>query len=235
MSRIIIRNLILIIELICLSLLLFSCSDDSNLNTESIIIAPSNYPTHTNINTTIFWIGELADSSNAFIANDVSAWDGKWKEHYGGTDDPNNRNGYYPQSFTPKQNPFYFALPYNDINTTGIRKQNALSVVYWGSEKTWGQNESLCKNRWIKIIKGNLIAYAQWEDVGPFETDDNNYVFGSELPRNTFNGTGLDVSPAVRDFLGITGLDKVSWQFVAFVDVPEGPWKNIITSSQIEY
>jgi len=218
-----------------MTLIFFGCSEDTISDPKTIPLVPSNYPIHNNIMTTVFWVGEAADSSNAYIANDASAWDGKWKEHYGGTDDPNNRNGYYPQSFTPKQNPFYFALPYNDVDTTGLRKLNALTVVYWGSEKNWVQNESLCKNRWIKIIKGNLIAYAQWEDVGPFETDDSRYVFGSEQPKNTFNGTGLDVSPAVRDYLGLTGFDKVSWQFIEFVDVPDGPWKNIITSSQIEY
>lgn len=32
----------------------------------------------------------------------------------------------------------------------------------------------------------------------------------------------MDVSPAVRDYLGLSGIDKVDWQFVEFEDVPEG-------------
>jgi len=229
------KFLSLILSICCMSLIFFDCSEDTISDSKTIVLDPSKYTVHNNIMTTVFWIGETADSSNAFIANDASAWDGKWKEHYGGIDDPDNRNGYYPKDFTPKENPFYFALPYNDIDTTGERKQNAFDIVFWASEKSWGQNESMCKNRWIKIIKGSKTAFAQWEDVGPFNIDDYNYVFGNEQPQNKFNNAGLDVSPAVKDFLGLTGLDSVSWQFVDFKDVSDGPWKNIITSSQIEY
>ena len=35
------------------------------------------------------------------------------------------------------------------------------------------------KNRWIRIVKNEKIAYAQWEDVGPFNTDDKDYAFGT--------------------------------------------------------
>ena len=216
-------------------LFILSCSVKTVTPIETLILAPSIYPLHSDITATIFWIGEAADASNDFIANDVSSWDGHWKDHYGGLDDPNNRKGYYPSSFTPKENPFYFALPYNDIDSTGIRKQNAYTKVYWAGEKNWGQNESMCKNRWIQIIKGNKVAFAQWEDVGPFETDDSQYVFGSGLPVNKFNNAGLDLSPAVKDYLGLTGIDKVSWQFVEYKNVPDGPWKIIITTSQIQY
>jgi len=94
--------------------------------------------------------------------------------------------------------------------------------------------ESVCKNRWIKITKGSKVAYAQWEDVGPFEEDDFNYVFGNSLLKNKINNNaGLDVSPAVRDYLNLQDIDSVNWQFVNFSDVPEGPWKTTITSSQI--
>jgi hypothetical protein len=36
---------------------------------------------------------------------------------------------------------------------------------------------------------------------------------------------GLDVSPAVRDYIGMRGgKDVTSWRFVEFRDVPPGPW-----------
>ncbi len=191
----------------------------------------ASYPLHKNITVTIFWIGEGATNENAFISNVQSAWDEKWLEHYGGVDDPYNRIGYFPEGFIPRENPFYFALPYNDFDENG-RKESAYKRVYWAGEKIWASDESMCKNRWIRIIKQGKVAYAQWEDVGPFETDDVDYVFGEAPPKNHFNNNaGLDVSPAVKDYLGLSGMDKVDWQFVNSEDVPDGPWKEIVTTS----
>lgn len=147
-------------------------------------------------------------------------------------DDPTNRNGYYPAKFKPKENPFYCALPYNDFTADGYRKTNVYRI-YWWRTKNWGPLESWCKNRWIRITKGARTAYAQWEDVGPGESDDINYVFGTSRPRNRGNHAGLDVSPAVRDYLGLSDLDTVSWQFVDASAVPAGPWSVITTTSQI--
>jgi hypothetical protein len=182
------------------------------------------YPLHKDITVTIFWIGEEGSNENAYIPNAQSAWDSNWKDHYGGIDDPYNRIGFYPKNFTPKENPFYFALPYNDFDENGNRKLNESFC------------EKICKNRWIKIIDGNKIAYAQWEDVGPFEENDSDYVFGKSKPKNNINNNaGLDVSPAVRDYLGLNDTDVIDWQFVEFKDVPKGPWNEIITSSQISW
>lgn len=193
------------------------------------------YPPHKDITVTIFWVGEEASKENNNISNIQSAWDSKWQEHFGGVDDPKNRNGYYPENFVPKENPFYFALPYNDLDENGERKNSAKKVVYWADEKKeWRNNESMCKNRWIKITKGERTAFAQWQDVGPFGADDAGYVFGNSEPKNKTNhSTGLDVSPAVRDYLSLSDIDKVSWQFVDEKYVPEGPWKEIITNRQL--
>ena len=73
------------------------------------------YPLHENITATVFWIGEPGSEENGYIPNNSSAWDDLWLQHYGGVDDPSNRNGYFPANFTPKENPFYIALPYNDF------------------------------------------------------------------------------------------------------------------------
>lgn len=189
------------------------------------------YPVHENIITSVFWAGEHANNSNDFISNKASAWDVNWMENFGGEDHPKNRNGYHPEGFTPKENPFYFALPYNDFEDNGDRKAQAYDVVYWSRDKEWSVSESILKNRWIKITSKGLNAYAQWEDVGPFEEDDSGYVFGKAAPRNkTKSAAGLDVSPAVKDYLNLSGIDTVNWQFVSESNVPDGPWKEIVTT-----
>ena len=65
--------------------------------------------------TTLFWVGEPADSENNFIPNDASYWDKDWQTNYGGFDDPEHRNGHWPADFRPKENPFYAALPYGEF------------------------------------------------------------------------------------------------------------------------
>lgn len=182
---------------------------------------------HHNIVTTIFWVGEAADASNAHISNAQSAWDGNWQANFGGYDDPNSRNGYYPAGFVPRENPFYFALPYNDLAPNGSRKASAGNCPNRSNSISW------CKNAWIKISYGGKVAYAQWEDVGPMQEDDTQYVFGGGTPASTWGAkAGLDVSPAVRDYLGLTGVNRTSWSFVPASAVPAGPWRNIVTTGQ---
>jgi hypothetical protein len=192
----------------------------------------NNLSFHENIVSTIFWVGEGRTEDNGYIQNESSAWDDQWMAHYGGIDDPDNRNGYYPAEFIPKENPFYFALPYNDFRV-GIRKFKS-RLIPWAGEKEWDSSESMCKNRWVQISKGGKTAYAQWEDVGPFLSDDFDYVFGESAPRNMFkSGAGIDVSPAVATYLGLQDVDVVNWRFVDAAEVPNGPWLEIITTSQI--
>jgi hypothetical protein len=198
--------------------------------------ASQKYFLHKNITSTIFWVGEKASDANKDISNSPSAWDEKWKKHFGGTDTSQKRNGFYPAGFVPKENPFYVALPFNDFDRNGKRKANLQAIIPWVGAKQYSDNESICKNRWVKIAKAGKIAYAQWEDVGPFKENDEAYVFGSVAPASKTNkNSGIDVSPAVRDFLGLDGIDKVDWQFAEASDVPDGPWKNIITTSQIDW
>jgi len=40
-------------------------------------------------------------------------------------------------------------------------------------------------------------------------------------------GAGLDVSPAVRDYLGLQETDVTDWKFVEFSEVPRGPWSRL--------
>jgi hypothetical protein len=183
------------------------------------------YPWKKDIVTTVFWIGEQPSGNNP-VPNQSSSWDKSWSKNYGGFDDPNpaHRSAYIPVKFTPRQNPFYCALPYNDKASTGHRPE-APQVVPWFKEAYQGPAVSVCKGRWIAIRKGNKVVYAQWEDAGPFRTDHWQYVFGSERPKPNLNkGAGLDVSPAVRDYLGLQPTDVTDWKFVDFSEVPLGPW-----------
>ena len=183
------------------------------------------YPWKQQIVTTVFWIGEETTARNP-VPNQSSSWDKNWSRSYGGFDNPDRvrRAGYIPAAFTPRQNPFYCALPYNDKASTGHRPE-APQVVPWFKEVYQGPAVSTCKGRWVAIRKGNRVAYAQWEDAGPFRTDHWQYVFGNERPKPNLNkGAGLDVSPAVRDFLQLADTDVTDWRFVDFEEVPRGPW-----------
>ena len=98
----------------------------------------------------------------------------------------------------------------------------------WFKEAYQGPTVSTCKDRWVAIHKANRTVYAQWEDAGPFRTDHWQYVFGNERPKPNLNrGAGLDVSPAVRDYLGLKETDVTDWRFVDFREVPRGPWSNL--------
>jgi hypothetical protein len=211
-------------------------SDESNVGVESLAFAPTRLRSapgegsswKQQIVTTIFWIGERPSENNP-VPNRASSWDKEWSKSYGGFDDPNpaRRRDYIPATFTPRQNPFYCALPYNDKAASGHRPE-ASRVVPWFNEAYQGPAVSVCKDRWIAIRKGNKVAYAQWEDAGPFRTDHWQYVFGNERPKPNLNkGAGLDVSPAVRDYLGLNETDVTDWHFVDFKDVPRGPWSKL--------
>lgn len=142
---------------------------------------------------------------------------------YGGVDDPVRRNGYEPTRFRPHQNPFYVALPYRDMHG-GRLKAEAAKVVPWFITGFRGPG-CVCKGRWLEIRHGLKAYYAQWEDVGPFYTASAAYVFGEERPlSNVTMELGSDVSPAVRDYLGLASLDFVDWRFVEQADLPPGPW-----------
>ena len=99
-------------------------------------------------------------------------------------------------------------------------------MVPWFDPGLAAQGKSNLKGRWLAVRKADRICYAQWEDVGPFQIDHWEYVFGNERPRpNRNRDAGLDVSPAVRDYLGLDGIDVTDWRFVEQREVPDGPWK----------
>jgi hypothetical protein len=178
--------------------------------------------------TTIFWVGEEANGSNGFIHNFASYWDPNWVKNFGGVDSPQNRKGYFPAGFKPKQNPFYAALPFAEVDGNGRLKEIARKIPGFEESKA-----PLTKNRWLEIRYKGKSCFAQWQDVGPYDEDDFDWVFGSaRKPRNTQGlKAGLDISPAAAQFLGMSDSDKTEWRFVDEKDVPDGPWKAIVTRS----
>ena len=77
----------------------------------------------------MFWVGEAASEDNAGIPNHQSFWSDDWVKSYGGVDSPDKRNEWLPQSFTPKENPFYFALPYGDYANGSLK--DMANIVPW--------------------------------------------------------------------------------------------------------
>lgn len=190
------------------------------------------YPWKTHVTCTIFWIGEQPTDRNP-TPNCKSSWDQNWSANFGGYDDPNPANRlanhtsgeFRPKGFTPKLNPFYIALPYNDV-TYGRHKPEAARVIPWFSRFRPEPGKTVCKGRWIQIYNGSRSCFGQWEDCGPWETDDWEFVFGTKPPKTVQNGAaGIDLSPSIRDYLGLSSGQKVHWRFVEAGQVPYGPWK----------
>ncbi|GHC42298.1 hypothetical protein AAFN60_06050 [Roseibacillus persicicus] len=181
---------------------------------------------------TIFWVGEQPTPRNP-TPNDKSSWDPQWQENFGGIDRPESRNGFLPTGFVPKQTPFYIALPYNDLVPGGGHQPEASEVIPWFWKLHQGPTTSVCHGRWVAIHREGRICYARWRDCGPFSTDDWRYVFLGERPKPNPNGNaGIDISPAVRDYLQLDGNRRVDWKFVEDFEVPDGPWKNWTPTSQ---
>lgn len=220
------------------SLISFSNTTEGQTNTTTVVVpkvtipkAPPNpyrkvsYPWKKNITATIFWVGERPTARNP-TPNHASSWDTRWQVNFGGFDDPAKRSRYRPAGFIPKLNPFYVALPYNDVINYKTSKPEASRVIpWWGRRADKRPGKTSLKGRWLQIVYGRKVCYAQWEDCGPFVTDDWKYVFGNRRPKNPKNNNaGIDVSPAVRDYLGLKSGEKVHWRFIDFKDIPRGPW-----------
>jgi class 3 adenylate cyclase/tRNA A-37 threonylcarbamoyl transferase component Bud32 len=177
--------------------------------------------------TTQFWIGERphGELSAAHLA---SAWDANWVRDYGGFDTPAtpSRKNFTPTAFKPGLNPFYCALPYNDL-AGGKTKEGAKTLIPWFNAVFVKDGQSVCKYRWVEIRNplNDRVAYAQWSDAGPEGDDDGGYVFGKDYPDPSKSyGLGMTISPGVREYLRLGGLDIADWRFVDFKEVPPGPW-----------
>ncbi|WP_167042541.1 hypothetical protein [Salinibacterium sp. ZJ454] len=219
--------------------------------------SPRQYPWHTNIVATTFWVGEVFDPNADDGSQVISTYDGGWYANYGGCDgvitggvcetEPRTAdNGYFPHHIIPQENPFYLDLPYDDVNDPeGFAMRG--SVIPWADDAPYrdrieDRDFSLMKNRWVRIRANGRTCYGQIQDAGPGEYHDAQYVFGTDDARpanQRYNNAGMDVSPALNGCLRFKDLngenDRVNWQFVEFEDVPEGPWLRIVTTSGVNW
>jgi hypothetical protein len=182
------------------------------------------YPWKTEIITTMFWIGEGSTPLSS-TTNVESSWDEDWLPNNHGSDSPNNRDGYASGNHASTLNPFYVALPFNDLAFPD--KAREWLPRGWHRPREDGKEVSACKDRWVWIKNSRgRSCFAQWEDVGPLRYDHAEYVFGDERPTGMGDDhAGLDVSPAVAQYLGVDGTNRLtSWRFVDDEDVPPGPW-----------
>jgi len=170
----------------------------------------SRYPIHYGIITTIFWVGERATAISP--SNCRSAYDSQWLLH------------------APGENPYYCSIPYTDLEG-GHTKAEAPSMIPWFKQAFVRDGQSVLKDRWIAISKNGKVCYAQIEDSGPWTTTDSPYVFGGARPASP--RAGLDVSPAVRDYLGLDSTDTTDWRFCEAREVRPGPWTMRADKSQL--
>lgn len=224
------RAKVLILSLLLMSIVSIraeGASSPGTLRLEDVKLT-STYPVKKNITTTTFWIGQGSSGYNS-TTNYKSAWDGAWTRNFGGTDCPEKRVGIsapgavtLPKRFAPTLNPYYVALPFNDIKYPKLSRQ----YIPWWDDAFYKKNPyvSQCKGRWVMIEFKGRVCFAQWEDVGPLRYDSVAYVFGNARPTREHSQAGLDVSPAVQDYLGLDGRDETNWRFVEDDEVPYGPW-----------
>jgi hypothetical protein len=197
------------------------------------------------VRATTFWVGEIYDpSAGAEGQNIASAYDGRWMQHYGGCDGVRRNgacqtehrsaaNGWFPSSMQPRENPFYVALPFDDVGDPIAFAQR--SRIPWAPARGYAghlsdRDFSYMKNRWVAVTGPRGTCYGQIEDAGPGHYHDFAYVFGGAEPVGTY---GVDLSPAMFHCVGFqrgTGVGNVDWRFV---DVPpRGPWTKVVTVRQ---
>lgn len=207
---------------------------------------------HRDVHATTFWVGEVFDPSAPDGTQVISTYDGRWYQHFGGCDGvivggvcrTERRmpgNGWFPRHMTPKENPFYLDLPYDDVNDpAGFRDR--CQVIPWAAAPAFAgrcgdRSFSFMKNQWVEIVgPSGRRCFGQIQDAGPGTYHDVAYVFGSPPapPANQrYGGAGLDVSPALNGCLGFRALDgtmdTVRWRFVPERSVAPGPWLRVVT------
>jgi hypothetical protein len=203
------------------------------------------YPVHDQVQTTWFNVGGVDDPQGGQETQNVaSAWDDQWATHFGGCDGvgplgprciPEQRvagNGYFPRQMTPKENPFYVALPFDDANDDLAFARR--TSIPWAADGAYAgrlgdRSISLMKNRWVAVSgPTGRACYAQVEDAGPWYYHDFAYVFSAAAPARR---PSLDVSPSVFSCLGVSldqGVTTTSWRFVDAP--PPGPWTRVVTT-----
>ncbi|AKT52716.1 hypothetical protein ADJ73_09505 [Arsenicicoccus sp. oral taxon 190] len=214
------------------------------------------YPWHTGVVATTFWVGEIFDPTAPDGSQRISTYDARWLAHYGGcdgvvvagdcrTERRTAANGWFPTAMTPRENPFYLDVPFDDLNDpTGFATR--CRVVPWAGDPGYAgrctdRAFSYLKNRWVRVVGPHgATCYGQVQDAGPGEYHNADYVFGhaDQRPVNRrYGGAGMDVSPALNGCLGFRDLDgsddRVRWQWAEASEVPPGPWTRLVTTTPV--
>ena len=194
----------------------------------SLATSTPRYPWKTNIVTTVFWIGEQPTENNP-VPNNKSSWDANWTSNYGGYDTPGCLVA--PQLHPGLVRPAPESILLSRCRTTTLPTASSNRKPRWlfpGSSNPIPSRANLsARIAGSRSAKATASAMRNGKIAGPFRTDHFQYVFQNERPKPNLNrGAGLDVSPAVRDYLGLPPTDVTDWQFVEVRDVPPGPWRN---------
>lgn len=203
---------------------------------------------YSNINTY-----KIPETSIACPGSIAGGCDGVWEHNNGiktcSTELRSKDNDYFPTKIIPKENPFYVALPYDDVNDEKGFDERCKNIPWAFDHEYSGHctdpHFSYLKNRWVEIIgPHNATCFGQIEDAGPSHDElyhDASYVFGNtnaQPVQQYFNNAGLDMSPALTSCVGFADIDgegeRVKWRFVQNKDVLDGPWKHIITTRQVQ-
>ncbi|KYQ94042.1 hypothetical protein DLAC_04316 [Tieghemostelium lacteum] len=236
------QNKLIFIIIILKILLEYSSSIGEQISTK--------YTTHYYVKTVLHTIEDTSALFKQSQGKNISVWNENWQRDAGIIHLPYCPSK--PSILIPTENKFYCTLPYNDLDEFG-RKASAHFIPWAKIDDP--EDKSILKNRWIRVSYKEALAFCQLEDVGPETDDDFDYVFGPSysLPESGL-GTGLGLSPEVAEFMGIFEklnnytiyLGKIlenpdqlnepdevrcSWQFYDDKDVPDGPWKDIVTTS----
>jgi hypothetical protein len=108
----------------------------SSLTLSSVYTATPG-PWKTGITATTFCVGEPPTPNDP--GNLASAWDPNWT------------------ATSKSQNPFYVALPYNDV-AGGHTKPEARSIIPWFKQAFVRDGQSVLKDKWLAIRKGSRVC-----------------------------------------------------------------------------
>ena len=83
-------------------------------------------------------------------------------------------NGFFPTRMTPRENPFYLDLPFDDVNNAAAFSQRA-QLIPWADDPGYAGHAhdpafSYMKNRWVELMRDGRTCYGQIEDAGPEPT-----------------------------------------------------------------
>lgn len=141
----------------------------------------SRYPWKRNIVTTVFWVGERPTRNNP-VPNCKSSWDPEWHKNFGGYDnpDPKARRGFLPL-FIPRQNPFYVALPYNDV-TRGLRSPSPAESFRGSGKRSRKSGSRYARGGGWPSAAGIALPMPSGKIVAPFGRITGNMFLETNAP-----------------------------------------------------